>query len=137
MLVACFGVGSTNCLETTARRKDVSTHLVNGPGDSLTAFSDIRNCLWNVPKIDSRLRLLISGSGVCATSFGCKLSSILTIIEPGDAEPSSNLVHDKSPLGDSGSNNDDDIFLVYSLENKNKVFFYYANICQAFCIKRV
>lgn len=79
-----------------------SFYLVNGPGDSLTAFKDIRNCLWNVPKIDSLRRLFTSGSGTIAGSFiGC--SSILTIIDPGEADPSNNLVHDKSQLGDSGS----------------------------------
>lgn len=39
------------------------------------------------------------------------------MIEPGEAEPSSNLVHDRSPLGDSGSSNDDDIF--YSLQERS------------------
>lgn len=60
----------------------IIAHLVNGPGDSLTAFKDIRRCLWKVPINDSRRTRGRSLGFNCTSSgfisFG--LSSILTIV---------------------------------------------------------
>lgn len=46
-------------------------YLVNGPGASLTAFSDCRSCRWNVPMMDSRRRPVVAVVVVAPASICC------------------------------------------------------------------
>lgn len=86
--------------------KGLRAHLVNGPGDSLTAFSDILKCLWKLPMKDSRLcrtgLFVLPSFGFNCTSSGFisfGLSSMRTIVARVGLSVMS-WVHDKSAVVD-------------------------------------
>lgn len=119
----------STCDSTVDRRNiyiKIIAHLVNGPGDSLTAFKDIRRCLWNVPINDSRLT-----RGRCELSFGFNctssgfislgLSSIRTIV--GRDLSVRSCVHDKSAVVEDSDSGVRYAILIVVSETESAKFF--------------